>query len=163
MVHTTGSTALLPISTGEVSVTEWGDGIHAVELAGTIAMKRLQLANNERIGVLLSGSTEEEATVEIEEISITGSGTYGFRAQAGIERDATWDEELTIDETLEENDASLAEDLAITIPQSVMPSLGLVMDQGLIGNKGLIAETGELTGSFQIQNNGAIGETDAGE
>ena len=152
------TTLLYPISETELGSEDWADGIQVVNLAGDLSLKRLTMDNNERIGLLLHGKANENATITIEDLVISGGGEFGFRAQAGIERENAWDSEMDIEETLAENDVALVSDMKESSPRTTLPSVSFISEKGLIGDDGLIDDTGQLVGNHLVEQNGVIQE-----
>ena len=157
------TTLMYPISETEIGSGDWADGIHVVNLAGDLSLRRLTMDNNERIGVLLHGKTDETASITIEGLTISGEGEYGFRAQGGIDRESAWDDEMDVDEPLAENDAALTIDMKESSPRTTLPSVSFISEKGLIGDDGLIDDTGQLVGNRRIEQNGVIKESSSDE
>ena len=146
----------IPITKDDSSSEFWADGLQLVDLNGDVSLQNLTLNDNARIGLLLSGVADTQPEITITDVTITGNGRYGFRAQSGMISNPEWQDQMTIDETLKNNDAALTIDLAVSDILSLRPSAAAISEKGLIGDNGLIDTEGRPRGEEKVNANGEL-------
>ena len=112
-----------------------GDGIHVVSTGGTLEVRNVTLATNERVGLLLELQGGTTAGVTLEGVTVSGTGDeFGVLAQHGTPAPG-WDSGITRDPVTTINDA------APHTPLGYMP----------------LVNAGELPGTSGVAGSGLIG------
>jgi hypothetical protein len=140
------------IATSDTGLAQMADGIQITEPVGDIRLNALQLDNNARIGLLLSGALPTGATVSIGGVQITGSGDYGMLPQ---------DQFPPPDDAAVSRTPDLAaKDAASTAPlppagvKAAFVSVATLADNGLIGENSIISTDGSVSSGGAVDKDG---------
>lgn len=147
------SSILRTVATSDMSVEEMADGLQITDLQGDLTLRDVTLADNERIGLLITGAPPQSAAIDIGGVSITGDGQLGMITQAGFPAPAS--SAVVRDPTLEAADDAQVDPVSIALELGVIVSVAAIRDVGLIGEDALVLPDGS-TGNVVVEKSGLI-------
>lgn len=104
-------TVLLPGVWGLDGRIDVGDGVQVTQPEGPVTLRNLTLSANERVGLLLSLNDNEWDDLQIESISVDGSGDMLGAVAQGARVPDDWDREITRMGATIDNDVAVEDNL----------------------------------------------------
>lgn len=140
------------IATSDTGLAQMADGVQINEPAGDIRLASLDLDNNARIGLLLSGAVPSGATVDIGGVNVTGEGEYGMIPQDGFPPPNAG--EVTRTSDLEAKDAAASGALPLAGIKASFVSIASLADNGLIGDGAIVQSDGTVAAGGAVDKDG---------